>query len=945
MKKLLLFILVLAVSNSLLGQVSLEEDFNVSFPAGWLTIDNGHNPNTWEYDADGGRGETGCLYLDTYEADSTDSGIADDWFITSQFSVASGDILTFWVDGGYDEEYTDSITVFASKTGTNESDFTIEIGGALLTGEGFIKVTLEVEKNADLSVADDIYLGFHCESNGSSIYFDDLRVGPYVPPMFTDAYTINDTTIHILYDDDFVSDSIDKTEFELMGSADILFDEFEISSENTKMLKLYSTTDILGDNIIDTLVYNKYEDTLFIYAGLMPLEFTSLTNPGGTMDEGFLATFTGIVTATNNNDRVWIADEAGAHHGINSGDGAFNAAMGDSLVFYGKFSPYSDHSEIYPATLIKNVGPAVGEIAAFDIAASDIDTSINYDTDPAEKYESSLVTVSAVTIDEWDGSYYYYATSGANVVRIGDRFETFDGTFNGNLLNVGTTYNITGIVVGRSDEYQICPRNLADINPTDDATKPVVTNAAQEISNVIGNIAEVKSNEAGKVYIILEGQAQSSLSDLNAAVSAYKGACAEAFPNDTADIAVMDLMPGTYFAYAVDLGDNISDKGTNAITITSGAKAMPYSEDFEESLLIPSDMQLINKDGGTPATSLETYQNLADSAFIVRLNEDDFVSNIALGTSWYDETTGADDWLILPKIQLDDNALLTWDAMSLTTSGDYRDDYEIYVSTTTATVEAFMMNDPVYSVIEEEASETADNPGDGVQTRSVNLADSGYVNVDAYIAFRLMTPYNYGDRLGLDNIMLTTADETAPVVSNDAQTVIIGDDVQVQSSEPTGKVYIILDGEPQTTVADLDDAVNSSVGATADVTAADTDISISTSGLIAGTYYAYAVDSAQNMSAKGTNAISVSEQTSIEDELFKDVLIYPNPVNSLLTIENVYDVSEISVINTIGQEIKRVNINGEQLINIDFSGLNSGLYFISFYKNEEVIKSTKIIKK
>lgn len=946
MKKLLLMISLIAFSNMLFAQ-AIDEDFEgvtpPDLPTNWSVIDNGDALlGTW-VTTDSGFPHAGdiCLYVDCYDSDA--SGGADDYIITPQISVSDGDFLTFWA-ASKSSSYPDGFKVLVSTTGTAAEDFTIELDNIAEASYAYALYSYELTKNANISDGDNIYIAIYCNTNGSGLYVDDFRVGQYVPPMFNKAYTVNDTTLHIYYDQDLVADSLDVAEFEMMGSGSVAFDAFEVSSDNSKMLMLYSTTSIANDNILDTLVYKENEDTLIFYAGFMPIEYTTLTNPNGTMEEGYYASFTGFVTATNKNGRVWIADGTGAYNGTNSGDGDFGAETGDSILFYGKFSPYKNQSEIYPADFIKDGGEPTNQIGYENIAASNIDTAIAADTDPAEKYEGTLVTISNVTIDSWDATYeYFYATSGTDVIRIGDIFGIFDGTYNEGLLSIGTTYTISGIVAGKYGEYQVSPRDLTDIDPVDDAANPTVTNDAQSVSNAFGNTVTAQSDEPGKIYIILDGETQATEADFQTAVDAFKGACTEVFANTAATIDVSDLAAGTYYAYAVDLAGNISSKGTNAITITSGAMSMPYTEDFESTALIPDEMILINNDGGTPATSLATYANLADSAFIVRHNED-FGDNIALGTSWYDESVDADDWLILPKIHLNENAKLTWDAMSLTTSGTYKDSYEIYVSTTSATVDEFLKNNPVYSVTDEEASENADTPGNGVQTHGVNLADKGFTDVDAYIAIRLMTPYPGGDRLGIDNIILSTADDTAPTVSNDAQTVTVGDDVYVQSNEPTGKVYIILDGEPQTTIAQLEDAVASSVGASADVTAADTDITISTTGLVVGTYYAYAVDSAQNMSDKGTNAITIEDESTDVEELLNELVISPNPAKSVIKIDNMQDIDKVTIMNVIGQEMKSLNVKGEKTVRIDISEFHSGMYIVSFHNKDGVIKSSKIIK-
>jgi ribosomal protein S8E len=99
------------------------------------------------------------------------------------------------------------------------------------------------------------------------------------------------------------------------------------------------------------------------------------------------------------------------------------------------------------------------------------------------------------------------------------------------------------------------------------------------------------------------------------------------------------------------------------------------------------------------------------------------------------------------------------------------------------------------------------------------------------------------------------ADTTPPTVTATAQTVTngVGQTVNVQSNEGTGKVYIIKDGETDVTAATA--AYKAKVG---NVVSANTNVALSTEGLLAGTYHAYAVDAAGNVSVVGTNAITIT---------------------------------------------------------------------------------------
>lgn len=171
-----------------------------------------------------------------------------------------------------------------------------------------------------------------------------------------------------------------------------------------------------------------------------------------------------------------------------------------------------------------------------------------------------------------------------------------------------------------------------------------------------------------------------------------------------------------------------------------------FEEDFENTDgVIPADWVLVNVDGNTPSNP--AYETMADSAWIVYYSSF-FESNVALGISYYSPDAAADDWMILPKITLGQQSVLTWDAMSLTTSGSYPDSYEVYVSTTTQDIDGCTANGIVYSVVDESWGD--DVGGNGIASHEVDLSD--FAGMDVYIAFRLMTPYPGGDRLVIDNI-------------------------------------------------------------------------------------------------------------------------------------------------------------------------------------------------
>jgi hypothetical protein len=178
-------------------------------------------------------------------------------------------------------------------------------------------------------------------------------------------------------------------------------------------------------------------------------------------------------------------------------------------------------------------------------------------------------------------------------------------------------------------------------------------------------------------------------------------------------------------------------------------------ETFDDISLMPSDWVLRNLDGATPA--LEGDAAFADSAWAVRYSGS-FDSKVAVGVSYYEPEQGANDWMILKKIELGDSTAMRWDAMSFTSSGNYPDDYGIYVSTTDQTVAGCEAHGLLLKVDDESwAADIAG--GKGIQSRRFYFYEHGFRNQEVYVAFRLMTPHPGGSSLGIDNITIVELSE------------------------------------------------------------------------------------------------------------------------------------------------------------------------------------------
>jgi len=100
----------------------------------------------------------------------------DDWLISPQILIESGDMLSFWVKTYVDTYGLERYKVGVSTTGTDPADFTI------VSGAGYLEAPVAdwEEYTYDLSsyVGDDVYIGIQCVSSDAFVFMvDDFSVG------------------------------------------------------------------------------------------------------------------------------------------------------------------------------------------------------------------------------------------------------------------------------------------------------------------------------------------------------------------------------------------------------------------------------------------------------------------------------------------------------------------------------------------------------------------------------------------------------------------------------------------------------------------------------------------------------------------------------------------------------------------------------------------------
>ncbi|MCZ4408754.1 choice-of-anchor J domain-containing protein [Cryomorphaceae bacterium 1068] len=193
-------------------------------------------------------------------------------------------------------------------------------------------------------------------------------------------------------------------------------------------------------------------------------------------------------------------------------------------------------------------------------------------------------------------------------------------------------------------------------------------------------------------------------------------------------------------------------------------QAQLYFDDFEGNSL--EGYTLYNLDGLTPDDpDLDT---MADSAWTIRnITSQGWEFGLsAFSVSWYANDEGpSDDWLVTPGIAIGEGAILEWDAMAITSSGLFRDRYQVFISSSPELDDLGLLA-PEFTM-----GDTGEV--DFPIHRTLDLGALGYANETIYVAFRNNTqpfvpgggsgPGNGGNELAIDNIEVN--DETTLSVS------------------------------------------------------------------------------------------------------------------------------------------------------------------------------------
>jgi len=160
-------------STSNLRSVLAEGFEDVFPPAGWSIINDG-DANGWVLVTSGGHDAPKAAKI------SYGSTAHDDWLVTPELEVVSGDSIVLWSKNG-SSFYTEEFNVMLSTTGNAKADFVVTLAANVAPGASYERLAYDLTTYAGSTV----YVAFQAISTDQmSLYIDDVS-GPeiYVPPV------------------------------------------------------------------------------------------------------------------------------------------------------------------------------------------------------------------------------------------------------------------------------------------------------------------------------------------------------------------------------------------------------------------------------------------------------------------------------------------------------------------------------------------------------------------------------------------------------------------------------------------------------------------------------------------------------------------------------------------------------------------------------------------
>ena len=305
-------------------------------------------------------------------------------------------------------------------------------------------------------------------SYGGYVYYDDFTFTDEggATPTIDKAYAISSDELEVFYNMDLTT--VTAGNFELTGTATITFSTATIDGTNAKLVHLSGASTPMADDYTLDTISDGAKSTYDFYAGITSIAYTNTLNPGGMIDETHFATFTGIISANDAYNNVWISDAAGAYNGVLIFDYTFYTLVdvGDEILLKAKRATYNNLTELVNPELINTISTGNSPYGPTDIDGSDINETIGVDTNPAESWEGQFVKIENFYVDSYSTADYEYRCMWSDAKTdyyfiVGDNVDYHLSNIS---LTVGATYSwIIGVVDWNSPNYRINPRSNSDI--------------------------------------------------------------------------------------------------------------------------------------------------------------------------------------------------------------------------------------------------------------------------------------------------------------------------------------------------------------------------------------------------------------------------------------------------------------------------------------------------
>ena len=300
-----------------------------------------------------------------------------------------------------------------------------------------------------------------------------------------------------------------------------------------------------------------------------------------------------------------------------------------------------------------------------------------------------------------------------------------------------------------------------------------------------------------------------------------------------------------------------------------------------------------------------------------------------------------EDWLVSPAVEITN----VTSGLNFGVQDQYEADYGSSLSVQVSTTNQTSGFSEVASFTEADVSPSA--------ILTVDL--STYEGSDIYIAFVWIN--NDGDRLYLYDLELVNINASAPTPATtpnpaDGATVDLTNDTDMNNDgviDVTDQHYLFT-WSPGA-AGDAPTAYAFNFGTTTDMTGLNTTTTMSDGFSLYGlatetTYYWQVVPENAGGSAVDCPVWSFTTSAtvlSVEDVQLSAIVVSPNPVKDVVTINSPVGFDSVKVFNQLGQLVLDFNADLLNTNKIDLSALNPGMYMLQI-KAENKTKTVKIIK-